>query len=35
MYIIIMNLQLKQLDRGENKCREEEIMRIFNIIKKH
>ena len=28
-----MNLQLKQLDRGENKCREEEIMRIFNIIK--
>ena len=28
-----MNLQTKQLDRGENKCREEEIMRIFNIIK--
>ena len=27
-----MNLQLKQLDRGENKCREE-IMRIFNIVK--
>ena len=28
-----MNLQLKQIDRGENKYREEEIMRIFNIIK--
>ena len=28
-----MNLQLKQIDRGENKYKEEEIMRIFNIIK--